>query len=156
MTDNHDEHEREIAESSEDLEQDEDGSGDVDIPIPPEILERLPPEVRERLNSVFASSMTMTIGGMMNPIAAKVTPQHITDMISMSGRESDLEYADRKHSRLAFFIFAGFVITILAALLMFLTYQGNPDLFYEILKVVGYIGGGLGGGFTICQFRHRA
>lgn len=90
----------------------------------------------------------MTMG---NPIASKVTEQHITDIIASSSRETDHEYSDRKHSRLISVLFAGFAILALVALSIVLALQGMTELLLEIIKALGFFAGGYG----FYAFRNR-
>ena len=149
MSANDDRSEQDIVEDSEGR----DGGGPEETPIPPEILENLPPEDRERVSRFFGATMTM--GGIMNPIASKVTPQHITDMIALSGRESDHDFEDRKHSRLTLTLFAVFGIIALLVLIIVLAFQGMTELLFEIIKVIVIGAGGFSGGYGYSFFRRR-
>ena len=141
--------EQEIVDSGE-LHED---SSSEESHIPPEILENLPPEERERVSRFFGATMTM--GGMMNPIASKVTSQHIADMIALSGRESDHDFEDRKHSRLTITLFAVFSIIAMLVLITVLAFQGMTDLLFEIIKVIAIGAGGFSGGYGYSSFRRR-
>ena len=96
--------------------------------------------------------MSMTMG---NPIASKVTEQHITDIIASSSRETDHEYSDRKHSRLISVLFAGFAILALVVVSIVLAILGMTDLLIEIIKYLGPFIGGFGGGYGFYAFRNR-
>lgn len=91
-----------------------DADGDL-VPVPYDFLSNLPAELQASLpeeiqaqlanragGGVFhavSASMSMTLGNIVNPIASRVTSQHITDLISITRREVNLEYSDRRHNR---------------------------------------------------------
>jgi hypothetical protein len=131
--------------------------------LPPEFLDNLPPEIQaslrpgqgEMVTQTFTTSMSMMLGSMVNPIASRITPQHITDTISITGRELDHDYADRKHSRLVWVFFAAFAIAVLLALSITLTLSGMGDLLLDIFKGIAIFAGGFGGGYGVSALRRR-
>ncbi len=131
--------------------------------LPPEFLENLPPEIQANLRrgpgevvtQTFTASMSMMLGSMVNPIAAHITPQHIADVISITGRELDHDYRDRKHSRLVWVFFAAFAIAVLLALSITLTLSGMGDLLLDIFKGIAIFAGGFGGGYGVSTLRRR-
>ena len=114
--------------------------------------ENLPEPQRAHIEEFIGTAMSMTMG---NPIASKVTEQHITDIIASSSRETDHEYSDRKHSRLISVLFVGFAILVLAAVSIVLALLGMTELLIEIIKSLGLIAGGFGGGYGFYAFRNR-
>lgn len=145
---------------------DGDADGDL-VPVPSNFLSNLPPEVQEGLpeeikaqladragGSMFhavSASMSMTLGNIVNPIASRVTSQHITDLIGITRREVDLEYADRKHNRTVWAATAVIVALCITAIAIVLTYNGLLDFLLEALKLVVPIAGSIGG--VIIGFR---
>jgi len=94
------------------------------------------------------------VGPGPNPIAQKVTSDHITQIIGSRVRETELEYADRKHSRghsvVAFLVGA----TLLVILIIALALLNHSDLVDEILKLGAVLLGGFGGGYGYSEWRH--
>ncbi len=119
-----------------------------------EALEHLPPSQREPVEQFMGTAMSMSMG-MSHPIASKVTPEHITDIIASSNREIDHEYSDRRHSRITLVLFGGFLIVALVIRIISLAFLGMKDLLIEIFKYLGPFIGGLGGGYGFYAFRNR-
>ena len=150
---------------------DGDDSGMVQIPaefvanLPPELLESLPPEIQAAIQRGageshmvmrhFSTSMSMMLGNIVNPIASQINPQHITDIIGITGRELDHEYGDRKHSRLVWAFSIAFAIAVLLALSIVLTLSGMGELLLDIFKGVAIFAGGFGGGYGFSALRRR-
>ena len=118
------------------------------------VLESLPPSQREPVEQFIGTAMSMSMG-MANPIASKVTSEHITDIIASSNREIDHEFSDRRHSRITLALSGGFVLIVLVVLVVTLAFLGMKDLLIEIFKYLGPFIGGLGGGYGFSAFRNR-
>ena len=132
--------------------------------LPPELLEGLPPEVRANLTtggrlethtSITSTSM-MWLGRVVNPVADKVTEQHITDIIQISGREADYadrqserEYSDRKHARNLATVLVAMVILALTAVAIILIYQDLLDFLERMSLIIIPALGGVGIGIAI-------
>lgn len=150
------------------------GNGDdrtIELPapfvenLPPEILESLPPEIQANLRSgnrevvshtSFTSMSMMMLGRVVNPIADKITPQHITDIIGITSREpeyadrqSEREYADRKHTRNWAGVLLGMAILAATALAIVLVYQGLLDFLRDMAMLIIPAIGGVGIGAII-------
>lgn len=164
MTPNGNEHDREpdLPLSSGSTPATGDG-GDADgglVPVPSEFLSNLPPELQAGLPEeiraqlagrnggsvfqAFSASMSMTLGNLVNPIASRVTSQHITDIIGITRREIDLEYNDRKRNRTVWAATTVIVALCITAIAIVLTYNGLLDFLLEILKLVVPIAGSVG------------
>ena len=132
--------------------------------LPPDVLATLPQEVQANLHRsggdlithTSVTSMSMMLGSMVNPIASRVTEQHITDIIGITSREADYtdrqserEYADRKHSRNVGAILIGSVIVALTAIIMVLIFQGVLDFLREMAMLIIPALGGIGFGIII-------
>ena len=143
----------------------DDGGGLLPVPfdflsnLPPELQASLPAEIRAQLANraeadgsvfhAFSASMSMTLGNIVNPIASRVTSQHITDLIGITRREVDLEYSDRRHNRI---VWAAIIVTgvlCITAIAIVLIYNGLLDFLLETLKLVVPIIGGVGLGVAI-------
>ena len=129
--------------------------------LPPEILATFPPEIQAQLRRDAAesgvvmqhfsasTSMSMMLGSIVNPVAAQVNSQHITDIIGITGRELDYEYSDRKQARIILGILAGIVICGVFAVALVLIFQGILDFLLESLKLIVPIIGGIGVGIAV-------
>ena len=121
------------------------------FPVPSEILENLSQDQKQQIEQFFSASMTMGMG-IGNPITQKITPEHITDVIALKGREVDLEYGDRRHSRLVASVAIGFFLVVFGA---FLAYIKSNDLLLELIKIGAVLSGGFGGGYGVAYWRRR-
>ena len=153
------------SDASEESNEDDGNPGMVQIPaeymanLPPEVLASLPPEIQAQLRrdagegevvmQRFSASASMMLGSIVNPIAAQVNSQHITDIIGLTGRELDHEYNDRKQARIVLGILAGMVIVGIFAVALVLIFQGILDFLLESLKLIVPIIGGIGLGVAI-------
>ena len=155
------------------------GNGDdrtIELPapfvenLPPEILESLPPDIRENLrrsnrevvthtSTSFTSMSMMMLGRVVNPIADKITPQHITDIIGITSREADYadrqlerEYSSQKHTRNWYGVLIGMVILAVTIISIVLVYQGLLDFLRDMAMLIIPAVGGVGIG-TVIGFR---
>lgn len=132
--------------------------------LPPEVLENLPPEVRAHLTTggsvethTSITSMSMlTLGKMVNPLADKVTEQHVSDIIHLNGREaeyadrqSEREYSDRKHARNWGAVLAVVIVLAITAIAIILIYQGLLTFLQEMALYIIPALGGVGVGIVI-------
>lgn len=117
------------------------------IPVPPELLAKMPAEAQREL-VMFLSHQR--IGFPPNPIASKITPDHITKLIDNSESESQRDF----HSQ--WFTF-GYAILALAFLVFVFIYLPSVDktLFVDVLKLLLTFLGGLGAGFGIAKYKGR-
>ena len=122
---------------------------DDDIPIPGEILEKLPKPMQETIRQTFG---IMAHGPMQNPIAKKITPEHISQIISLQDKEIDRGYQFQQSGR---YFTAGYVILGVASFFALAWFfgQSDPVLFKQILVTLGtFIGGfAAGWGFTVAK-----
>ena len=136
--------------------------------LPPELQASLPEEIRAQLANraggsvlqAFSASMSMTLGSIVNPIASRVTSQHITDLIGITSREADYadrqserEYSDRKHTRNWAGALIGMIILAVTAVVVILVFQGILDFLRDmamlIIPAIGGVGIGVVIGFRI-------
>ena len=126
------------------------GTGESEQPTPAEVIEKLPEgEIGGVLQTFFAR---MSTG---NPIAARVTSEHVSDMISLRAEETRLEYEDRRHSRLILTGFVVFIILVLVGFAVFLAVRQKDALLTDLLTKVIIGLGGLGAGWGISHYRRR-
>ena len=118
------------------------------------LLEDAPPRVRQILSEQF-SVAGMISGPLANPLLAKLDGAHIHKMLDYSEAESQREdkqlHADRKFG----LFFFGLVTIAVLSILAFLVWQDENDLALEVLKALGYLGGGFGGGFGYAKLKSQ-
>jgi hypothetical protein len=123
------------------------------LPIEPEVLDKLPPEARKRL--VEMNSFMALSGPMMPPFLKKINEEHISRVLELSDKDSQRAFEDAQSSKkytLAYvvcsFLLFGFIIVYLA--------DRNPVLLKDILTVLGIFAGGFGAGFGLKAFQDRS
>jgi hypothetical protein len=118
--------------------------------IPAEVLSKMPPKQRQLMESFFAS---MSIGPMPNPLAQKVTSEHIGQFIQTQADETKLRHDDRKDSRR--FIFYGFLAASVfsSVLILTLAITNHGDILVELAKAGVLLTGGFGGGYGFSEWR---
>jgi hypothetical protein len=140
--------------TKKDTEEKEEGkTTEPELPIPTEILEKLPPEQRERFKSFM--SMALSIGPTHNPILQKITSQHITAFIESQNKDTELEYSDKRHTRI--YMFWAFIVacTLTTVVLIVLSAWNKADIAQEFIRsgLIGLGGSGIGYGFAQIQKR---
>jgi|SRR5215213_4902347 len=122
------------------------------LPIEPEVLEKLPPDARKRL--VEMNSFMALSGPMIPPFLKKVNEEHISKVLDISDKDSQRIYDDAQSTKkyiLAYvvlsFILFGFLVVYLA--------DKNPTLLKEILTVLGIFAGGFGAGYGVKTYKER-
>ncbi len=108
--------------------------------IPNEVLESIPEEDRGRVSSIIKQTMVSGVMRRGNPIADKITTEHITQLISKSDeldkRDREERKGERKYNLLLILIgliFVGFLIIFL---------QSNENLLIKIvIGIISFIGG---------------
>ena len=121
-----------------------------EAPNEAEVLEKLPEPEKQVVERFFGAAMSMG-----NPLAHKITSQHITDMLSIARDEASQGYADRRDSRRTIAIVG---VVFLAGILGFaaiLAFKEQNDLLLELLKDLGLLLGGSGLGYGAAGFRNR-
>ena len=135
--------------------------------LPEEMRQDIPPQIQELLRTgggelrAVSTRLSMTQGGSFNPVAARITGQHITGVIDLQRRELENEdrqaerefQANKEEGR----IFAGLAVLGVVAVLGIcaLAAWQVPEYLPEI--VTGSIGtaAGLIGGYGIGRSRGR-
>lgn len=120
--------------------------------IEPEIFEDLPPEVRHLVQ--VGMRMHSFSGRLPNPIASKLTENHLTEIINASKEDDKRRFQDSLNSRwfgLAYYLVA---IGVFIFLVVFLASK-NPDLLNDILKIFGGFVGGIGAGYAIKSYEQK-
>ena len=119
---------------------------DDEGPLPSEVLERLPPPMREMISQSIG---IMSSGPMQNPIARKVTEEHIGKMIDNEQKDAERRYRLAQTGRFftVFYVVIG-IATFFGVAWTFAT--TDKELFRQIIAVFAtFIAGfGAGWGFT--------
>lgn len=126
----------------------------ANLPIPPEVLEKLPPEARAKVLEFFSAGMQIT-GQAQNPLVDKIEPQHITDMIGLASKTIDVPSSDRKHARLIGVITLGLILSVSLAFLLVLAIRDQNALLLDVIKIGGLRVGAFGGGYGVGVWRAR-
>lgn len=116
------------------------GSENDDSLIPEEILEAIPVEERGKVISVIKQSMFSSVTRRSNPIADKITTEHITQLISKSDEQDKRDREERKGQRnynllllIIGLVFIGFLIVFL---------QRDKELLVKIIiAIISFVGG---------------
>ena len=119
--------------------------------IPPEILAKLPEHDRQRVLEVFSAAMWS--GPIPNPVIAKISSQHISDMIALASKSADLNLSDRQHSRIFTLLTLTLILSASVGLLVVFAIHGLNDLATEVLKLLAVGLGSFGGGFGFAKWR---
>ena len=130
----------------------DDQSDAADDLIEPEILEKLPPEAKKQIKAQL--SMMSVTAPLQNPLARKITPEHISRIIDLSEKDSTNAYKDTRASRRFAF---GYVL-IFVGLFVFLTIFLTPldkDLYQSIITFLLTFLAGVGGGFGVKSYMDR-
>ena len=131
------------------------GEGEEDpqeSPLSTEFAEGIPPEVSGTVGRMMSASLSM-MSGVINPIAERVTSEHITEVIAFANRDSEREYDDRKHSRTLAYAFGVFVLLLIVGLIFGLVLLASEELLRYVLIGVGSFIGGLGSGVGLTALR---
>lgn len=100
---------------------------DSETVIPEEILDGLDPGEKQILRRFFSMSMS----GRVNPIAKKVTSQHITSLISNSATIDQRDRDERKAIRIWDFVYVILFLVVLGLLLWF--FHDQPEVITKIV-----------------------
>lgn len=121
-------------------------SGQEEV-IPEEILEAIPEEDRGRVSSIIRQTMISGVMRGNNPIADKITSDHITDLIKKSDDHDVRDRQERQGERNYNLILIIIGLVFIGFLIVFL--QSNENLLIKIvIGIISFIGG-LGFGKTI-------
>lgn len=108
--------------------------------IPDEILEAIPVEERGKVISVIKQSMFSSITRRSNPIADKITTEHITQLISKSDEQDKRDREERKGQRNYNLILLLIGLAFIGFLIVFL--QRDKELLIKIIiAIISFVGG---------------
>ncbi len=108
--------------------------------IPEEILEAIPEEDRGKVASIIKQTMISGVMRRSNPIAEKITPEHITQIITKSDNQDIRDRSERKSERNYNLVLIVIGLVFIGFLIVFL--QDNEDLLIKIvIGIISFIGG---------------
>ena len=112
--------------------------------IPEEILESIPVEERGKVVSIIKQSMFSSITKRSNPIAEKITSEHITQLITKSDEQDKRDRTERRSLRNYNLILLIIGLGFIGFLIVFL--QNDKELLIKIIvAIISFLGGfGLG------------
>ena len=128
----------------------------------PDSANRLPQEIIENLNERELENVTRLLSATMemsvtprHTLVDKMTENHISDMISLTGKGLEYSHSDRQRNRIFWGLIVGFVLALATAFAVFLTLQDMDSLLAELIKggviFLSGVVGGLGGGYGLAR-----
>jgi hypothetical protein len=119
--------------------------------IPPEVLEHLPAEQKKQL--LTAITTMLSIGPMPNPIAAKMTPTHISKVLDLQEKDMTFTYQDRRDSRLQSTVVFLVVLILGVAVVLILALNGHDSTLDKLIPIGAGLAGGFGSGYAVGRRR---
>lgn len=115
-------------------------SSDTDDIIPDEVLDAIPKEDRGKVASIIKQTMVSGVMRRSNPIADKITSEHISQIISRSDDQDKRDRSEKKGERNYNLILIILGLVFIGFLIVFL--QSNEDLLIKIvISIISFIGG---------------
>jgi len=129
------------------LEEKEEKPKEQAIPIPEEVLEKIPPDARREVKRAFSMMVSAGyVGPVPHPFARKLTEHHITKIIDNVEKGDAREFDDRKEDRkMTLTLFFAILIPVIG-LIVFFTLTNRPEMMVPILSGLVGFGGGYGFG----------
>lgn len=122
------------------VEDSEDKRAESEQIIPDEILEAIPEEDRGKVAGIIRQTMISGVMRRSNPIADKITSDHITQLISKSDEQDIRDRTERKGERSYNLILIIIALIFVGFLIIFL--QSNEDLLIKIvIGIISFVGG---------------
>ena len=109
-----------------------------------ELLKELPPEVKQQFLTVSAHR----VGPAPNPIAEKLTENHISAILENLSKHAERTFEDSKLSRKYGLIYVLIGVALFTFLTVYLV-DIDKDLWKEAVKLFAVFAGGFGGGFGV-------
>ncbi len=105
-----------------------------------EILEAIPEEDRGKVASIIKQTMISGVMRRNNPVAEKITSEHITQLITKSDSQDVRDRKERKGERNYNLVLILVALAFIAFLIIFL--QAKEDLLIKIvIGIIAFIGG---------------
>ena len=107
---------------------------------PNEILEVIPAEERGRFVSIMKETMFASFMSSNNPIAEKITTEHISKVLENADIQDKRDRQERKSEKNYQIIFLSIGLVFIGLLIIFL--KEDKDLLYKIIiAIISFIGG---------------
>lgn len=124
----------------EEIKDSDDNKTESEEIIPEEILEAIPEEERGKVAGIIKQTMISGVMRRSNPIADKITSEHITQLISKSDDQDKRDRSERKEERNYNLILIIIALVFIGFLIVFL--QSNEDLLIKIvIGIISFLGG---------------
>ena len=115
-------------------------SSNSDEIVPEEILEAIPEEDRGKVASIIRQTMISGVMKRSNPLADKMTSDHITQIIAKSDEHDKRDREERKGERNYNLLLIVIALCFVGFLVVFL--QTNEDLLLKIvIGIISFVGG---------------
>lgn len=126
------------------------GTESPKLPLDDEALKSVPPEIQKIIEHRMLS---LRYGPAPNPVAEKITENHITKILDNTAEENKRRAKDKIQSRI--FKFAATVLAV--GLFVFLTIFLKPDrdLYVEIIQLLAIFAGGFGAGYGVKAYLEK-
>ena len=115
-----------------------------------------PPAVAAEATGVveqFMAGSMAVMGGAINPLADRITSEHITDAINFMENESRRAAEDARHSRWMTFALILFLVIAGMAFVVVMVSLDETDLVRDIIPIAAALGVGFLGGFGFGRTR---
>lgn len=129
-----------VKEKKQEIKEKEQEVKKTDEIIPDELLEAIPEGERGRISSIIRQTMISGVMKRNNPIADKITTEHITQLISKSDNYDKRDREERKGERNYNLVLTVMGLLFVGFLIVFL--QSNEELLIKIvIGIISFIGG---------------
>ncbi|HEY0006379.1 MAG TPA: hypothetical protein VGB17_16475 [Pyrinomonadaceae bacterium] len=122
-----------------------------DVPIEPEVLEKLPPEVKKVVESFSLFSGSVPV---FNPIYKKINESHIDKILDQADKDSQRDYDEGVSTRKYSLVYTVIVLIFLAGMTVFLV-NTDRELYKEVLKLILPFLAGMAGGYGLKAYQDR-
>jgi len=115
-----------------------------------DVVNHLPPEIKKVMEIGF--SMQRFSGPIPPAFADKINEEHITQILNLAQKDSDLAYKDSLHSK---YLFAGLTVIFLVFFVIIAIYFVNHNkdqMLQDLIKMAVAFIGGIGGGFGLKSY----
>jgi hypothetical protein len=117
-----------------------------EVVIPDEVLNQIPPKARGEIKSMLSMISAGYVGPPPNPIAKKLTGDHITKIIDYQEKDDQRGFDYAKDERkMSLIIFFGILIPV-TCLIVFFALIDKVEILIPLISAIVAFGGGYGFG----------
>ncbi len=127
---------------------DDGGAESSKLPLDDEVLKKVPPEILK-----IIEHRSFKHGPAPNPVAEKITENHITKILDNTAEESGRRARDKTQSRKFTFASAVLAVGVFVFLTVFL--KPDRDLYVEIIQLLAIFAGGFGAGYGVKAYLEK-